>query len=422
MTAVKKISSGRKKAAAKNSLLASDLPEDKKSREGRPFRGQTAFPKAKSFGVYHKIAFSFIFLTLVLLAVIFYFSFIKVKIVILPKPEEMSGELTVDVYDQDKKVEEAANILSGLVREAEVSQTKDFPASGAEILGQEVTGKVTIINNYNKNQPLVATTRLLSPEGKLYRLRSTVNVPAGGSAEAEVYADQAKEEMAIGPATFTIPGLWSGLQDKIYAQSQEAFSYQEKIRRKISQEDIDQAVASLRDSLLSQAQAEIARQYPGYDLMAYEINLNSLEQKVDGKVGEEKDSFSVTMKTKVAAALFNISQDGKEKLSDLARENLSSLLPANKEIASVKDFTCVLESYDLTAGRGTVKVNFQGTAALKSGAAVIDKNKLLGLTRAEAENYLKNIPEISGFKITFSPNWVKRVPSLADRVEVEVKN
>lgn len=81
------------------------------------------------------------------------------------------------------------------------------------------TGVVTLSNRTASDQPLVATTRLLSDEGVLFRLRDATEIPAGGSVDATVYADEAGSAGNVGPSHFTIPGLPTSLQDDIDAAS-----------------------------------------------------------------------------------------------------------------------------------------------------------------------------------------------------------
>ena len=81
------------------------------------------------------------------------------------------------------------------------------------------TGVVTLSNRTSSDQPLVATTRLLSDDGVLFRLRDSTEVPAGGSVDAAVYADEAGSGGNIGPSHFTIPGLPTSLQDDIDGES-----------------------------------------------------------------------------------------------------------------------------------------------------------------------------------------------------------
>ena len=85
-------------------------------------------------------------------------------------------------------------------------------------------GTVRVVNNSTSSIKLVKTTRLLAPNGKLYRLASDVNVPAGQEATAIAYADQNGSSYAISATRFTIPGLSAGMQSSIYAISDAAFA------------------------------------------------------------------------------------------------------------------------------------------------------------------------------------------------------
>lgn len=374
--------------------------------------------KDNSFGLYRKIAISFIVLTVMLIAVIFYFSFTKVSIIIVPKQVKVSGDLTIDIFDQSKNANLAEGVITGIVKQVEVEQTKTYKATGKKILGQEVTGKVTIINNYNKNQPLVATTRLLSPDNKLFRIKETINVPAGGQVEVEVYTDEASQAMAIGPSNFIIPGLWAGLQDKIFGQSKEAMQYKEKVKMVIEQSDIDAGVKDLKEDLISRAKEQIGASFKDYEQVLYEIDNNSITQKLGSKVGEEKDNFSISMKTMVSVIAFK-----DDKIFDLAKQKLISSLADDKELVEFnkKDVNYSLNSYNLETGIASISAVFSGRSVLKQNATVIDKNKLLGLTSDQLSQYLENIPEISTYQISFFPRFIKKVPELVDRIQVEIK-
>jgi len=374
--------------------------------------------KIRSLGLYRKIAISFIVLTVVLLIVIFYFSFIKVVITLIPSQERLSSELIIDIYDKEAKAAAAKSAITGIVKQIEIEQTKTKQASGSEILGEEVTGKVMLINNYNKNQPLVATTRLLSPDNKLFRIKNTVNVPANGQIEVEVYADEPSQDMAIGPTSFTIPGPWAGLQDKIYAENKEAMKFAQKVKKYIKQSDIDEAVTELKDSLLAKAKSEIGQTYKDYDQVIYDIDNNSITQQVGGKVGEEKEEFSLTMKTKVTVVAFK-----DDKVLELARAKLASTLPDDKELIEfTKDnISYSVNKHNLEQNKASVKTSFAGKMIIKEDASIIEKDKLLGLTKEQLADYLSSFSEIAGFDIKFSPAFIKKVPNLEKRIRIEVE-
>lgn len=78
------------------------------------------------------------------------------SIFLIPKQERLSGNLIIDVFDKDKKAVKAeggAEIL-GEVEQVEIEETKTYYAGGIDVIGEEVTGKVTIINNYNKKSAI----------------------------------------------------------------------------------------------------------------------------------------------------------------------------------------------------------------------------------------------------------------------------
>ena len=372
----------------------------------------------RSLGLYRKIAVSFIILTAILLAVIFYFSFVKVTITLIPAKEHLSGNLMIDVYDKSKRSIAGGGAIIGAVKQINAEQIKAYQAGGIEVIGEEVTGTVTIINNYNKNQPLVATTRLLSSDNKLFRLKRTVNAPAGSQIEVEVYADEPGQDMAVGPTRFTIPGLWAGLQDKIYGESKEPMKYSKKVKKYIQQIDIDSAVKDLKQSLLEKAKIEIGKTYKDYDQVIYDIDNNSIVQQIDGKVGDEVEEFTILAKTMVTVVAFD-----SEKIYELAQQKLISALPDDKELLefSANDISYNLSSYNISQSIASLDVNFIGKMVITGEADVIDPSKVLGLTRQQLDNYLIDAPEIAGYEVKFMPSWIKKVPNLVDRIEIKIK-
>lgn len=368
--------------------------------------------------IYGRIAFSFIALTLILAAAVLYFGLAKLTIIIIPAQEKITDSSTVEIISRTSGAELAPEQIYGVVKQVPVEQLREFSAGGKEILGQEVSGQVTIINNYIKNQPLVATTRLLSADNKLFRLKNTVNVPAGGRLEAEVYADVAEPAMAVGPGKFTIPGLWAGLQDKIYAQSKEPMKYSQKIKYFIEQSDIDNAVKELKNDLLANAKNKVKEAYRDYAQSIFAVDNNSIGQEVSGKVGEPKEKFSLKMKIMVTVVAFN-----DEEIYNQVKAKLAAALADDKEISKFnkEDMSYALESFSLSQASAVIKVDSTAQATLKDDTKVIKKNNLAGLSYEELRVYLNSLPEVAGYQIKFFPSFVKKAPSLVDRIKVEIK-
>jgi len=376
------------------------------------------FKSNESKNIYKKIAVSFIVLTLILVAAVLYFGFSKLTIVIIPSQEKITNASTIEIVNQASNSTLTLNQAYGIVKEMPVEQTKEFVASGKEILGEEVVGKVIIFNNYTKNQPLVATTRLLTNDNKLFRLKNTVNVPAGGKIEAEVYADIAKPEMAIGPSKFILPGLWAGIQDKIYAESKEAMKYSQKTKYKITQSDIDNAVSQLKNDLLANAEKQAGQTYKDYTKALFKVDNNSVVQEVSGKVGEEKEKFSIKVKVMVAVVAFN-----DDEIYNQIKAKLTEELADDKEISKFdkQDVIYTLVSFDIAQTTAIVSVDSTAQASLKDSAKIIKKNNLTGLNFEQLKTYLNGLPEVAGYQINFSPSFIKKAPDLVDRIEVKIK-
>lgn len=369
----------------------------------------------RSVSVYRKIAYFFVALVAALLVFIFFFSVVKTTIVLIPDQERVQNNVVFDIYDQSLSGA-GEKAIKGIVKKVDLEDEKDFPATGKKVIGQEAVGKVIIYNNYNKNQPLVATTRLLSSDNKLFRIKETVNVPAGGSAEAEIYADDPTPESEIGPSRFSIPGLWAGLQDKIYAESKEGVVYQKKTQNLVTKEDVDGAIRELKQSLTEKAQAQLTGDVQ-FSEVIYNVDENSITTDVDAKVDEEKDGFKVKIKGSVVVVAF----DGKQAL-DLAKQKLNNSVSTNEEILSFsEDIDYALTNFDLQQGTASINATFEGKVSLKENSQIINKEKIVGLKKDQLEAYLSSLSGISGYEVKFYPSFIKKVPKLTDRIDVQIK-
>lgn len=383
--------------------------------------GEEVEPRTrKSVNLYRRLVWRFIALTIVLLLVVFYFSFSQLTIVLSPKGETINDNLLLKVVPAGVASENAETDfreqVSGTAKEVSVSEEKTFPATGEEFIGDEIYGQVKIINNSNKSQALVATTRILSPDNKLFRLKDPVNVPAGGEVAVNIYADKPSEEMAIGATNFTIPGLWLGLQDKIYAKSSADFVYRQKVKNYIKASDIESAMQEMNNLLLAKAKGSETKINSGEGVLYEALNPSSFE--TDAKISEAKDSFTVKARGSLVIVTFS-----KDEVAKLAAAKLSLLVPDDKELVdySPANIAYTFDNYDSKTGTATIKASFNGTMVLKNNTEIIDKKQLVNLNRQQLENYLKTFPEIKSYEFKFSPSFINRAPRLPERIHVEIK-
>lgn len=373
-----------------------------------------------SLKLYRNIVLIFVAAAVVLAVGIGYFTLVSVTITIIPNQENMSNNIIFDVYDTEKNQEIANNAIPGVVRKVSIDTEKTYTATGEEVIGQEAIGTAKLINNYEKNQPLVATTRLLSADGKLFRIKNTVNVPAGGSIDVEIYADQPSPEMAIGPTRFTIPGLWAGLQDKIYAQSEKEVVYQQKVKKHVASEDIENSKRDLKQEIANKAKEQIQDTYKEFGQVIYSVDDSSVSSKIDAKVGDEKEEFSGKMSADVIVVAFN-----DEKAKELAKQKFILSLPENKESMNFNSDSLIyaLNTTDFSKGIASLNATFEGKVTLKDDYGIVDTSKILGLNKDQLEAYLSGLPDIAGHEVKFSPSFMWKVPKYIEpsKIKVEIK-
>lgn len=398
----------------------------------------------KTSRLYRRLAIKFIVLTAFLLAVIAYFSFSKLTIYITPKTEDLNASLNVTVSggeSSDSQSDSSTEIINittavtsdeeemetsgannprvkGDIREIKVSAVKTYEVKGGEVVGQEIKGKVKLINNYLKDQPLVAKTRLLSPDNKLFRLKNAVLIPAGGEVEAEIYSDEASPELAISATRFIIPGLWAGLQDKIYAESEEAFIYQDQRKSIVKSEDLESARQEMDGLLMAKAKEQVLNNFDDKWALTYQLDPKQSSTTADAKSGDLKTEF--TLKSEATVLVIAVLKDPLEKL---LQARLSLDISDDKELISFNKeaMTYSLEGYDASKKEAILKIQARGFMSLKADSRVIDRGKLINLSRDQIKEYLNNFPEISAYELKFSPSFISKAPSLVDRIKIEIQ-
>ncbi len=377
---------------------------------------------------YRKIAFVFVALVGVLAILAAYFVLSRAEITVTIAKEPVSVDFIADLKETVSENPAGPSVavpgaaaISGKVAEMTVSGSKEYPTSGKKTAEGEAGGTVTIFNNYNKNQPLVATTRLLSPEGLLFRLKNRVDVPAGGKVpNVEVYADPPSDAAAkLGPTKFIIPGLWAGLQDKIYAQSFSSMHGGTGEVQFVTQTDLDNAYNDLTEELSGQVMENLKKEMPSAGEILGKVVIKEISEKRSTlKAGATGDKFTVNLKMKVVGVVFY-----RRDIEKLAHDQLNIKVPTDKELVNVNynDLTFLVEKYDIKSGEANIMVHLAGEMALKADSQIFDKDKFIGFSKEKIIQYLSIYPEIERITIKFSPFWVKKVPQMKSNIKIIIK-
>src|SRR3989344_541404 len=112
-------------------------------------------------GFYRTIAVTFLVVTLVLLGVIIFFTSKKATIVVVAKTDNKNVNLDINLVKQ--KTDGSA--IVGIVTTTEFKWTQKYFPTGNKTTDGLAVGSVILYNDTGFAQPLVKTTRLLTPAG-----------------------------------------------------------------------------------------------------------------------------------------------------------------------------------------------------------------------------------------------------------------
>lgn len=362
--------------------------------------------------LYKKIATLFIVLTVGLVVFLLYFSLTYAYVTINPKVNAVSYDFNAVITDNEELIDSRKGVFKGETKQYDIEKTSTFDTTGVKQVRADSTGKVTIINNNSKDQALIATTRLLTSKNELLRIKTGVTVPAGGRTEAEYYQDDKAQEIGLDIGQrLTIPGLSEALQAVVYAEVLEIAGGESKEVRYVAKEDLDSSLQKVVEEIKS----EVAALIPAGTSSIIDVKVT--DKTFTKLVGEDADTFSVTVK----ASVTEVRVPTKE-ISSYAQGLLESNLHADSELYDGAGFgiAYTLDEYNKERSLSQISGVVSSGAILRAQSSALQKQKLAGLSREEVIAYLSSVPEIEKVTVNFFPFWIKKVPTLADHIIVEV--
>lgn len=369
--------------------------------------------------LYRKIAYSFLGVTLAVIAVILYFSLATATIRIIPVRNDFPFDFLLTLKPDGESLELVDNqvIVDGKIFETTKEIIQEFETTVvSDGEPAKAGGAVTLINKSSRSQPLVATTRLLSKEGVLFRMVSGATVPANGEIDVKVLADKPGRDGEIGPSEFIIPGLNPDRQKDISGISLLKMTGGTKSARMFSEADLKTAQETLSQEIAKQALVQWSADLPGsLKILEPSIYSEVLSAKADQKLNAKVDAFNLTLKARVVAVAVS-----ENEIYKLALKKMKTAVPKDYELNRVDEssFKYATEKYDLKNGTLTLRVNLAGKTQLRSNSPILDRNKLSGQLADEAIKYLKTLPGIAEVDIKLQPFWLKKIPLLRDHIRI----
>ncbi len=357
----------------------------------------------------------FVIVTVLLVGVIIYFSASRAVIGIVPKGKTVETDFVADVATDGGGNQ--AEVFQGVLKEMELVGELEGDATGSQILNGNTIGKVTLFNKRPEAQTLVKTTRLLSKDNVLLRLTNQVVIPANGQIEADVYADNPNSFQEMAPTSFIIPGLWEGIQDKVYAQNKSALKSTGTAVKVVKDVDITRVEEELTNKLYDQAIEQFKKQAPDQNFVTFVVSKKVIEKQVVPAAETVQDKVKVSLKVSVALVAIN-----QNEIVNKAGERLKGVVPTGYDLMNldVDKFVYTVQAFDEQKKTANVKVHVIGEAVVKADNEIFNKDKIAGLSPKGVELYLSNFEEVEAVSVELSPFWVKKVPGLRDHIEIVV--
>jgi len=368
----------------------------------------------------------FFLLALILLAC--YFMFQRAELVVWPKTEDviLKEKLTVA---ENESYNFSNKIISGTIVAEPKEVPQEFPATGKTSKETKAEGIIRVYNGYSTSpQDLIATTRFVSAEGKLFRSVERVTVPGGkyekgklepGSIDVKVQADQPGVEFNIEPSIFSIPGFaGTSRYTAFYGKSFEAMKGGMKGEvSQITQQDLDNAEKVLTEKLLNEVEVSLEKKIPdGFIFISDAVKKDLSKTTFSKNVGEEGNSFLATRKITIKTLVIN-----KTDLENFAKEVILASSGGNKKIyeesLSINYFP---ETINLEKGRIVLNLDFSAKVYSEVNFKELG-GKIAGKKLNEAEEILRSDPQLIKSDLKLWPPWPKKLPKDTDRIKIKLR-
>lgn len=388
-------------------------------------------PKARISALSARLGLVLLILTVLLGGVIIYFVLGTTTITIAREAIPVEANVTIRLIQAEESAADEAEFseipgIAAVLATETVTITDTFtPADEPQQSEQQATGSVTLYNNWSQEQPLAATTRLLSESGVLFRIPERVDVPAGGSVTTPIVADEPGAGGEIGPSRFTLPGLWQGLQDKIYAISTEPTTGGVVGVTVLTEDDIRTAENTLKERAEEATRgAMLALEIPqkGFTLAEHSIQHAITKTERDAEPGEQVESFTMSQTEEVTGVFLDmdtLQTIMRQKLS----ENLTSAIAPRDQYALTDEMVTVTFTFpdETITLPYEMTVVIAGNAMLTEDAEALKANQIVSYSRPRIEEYFADVEGVASVDVRFSPFWVTRAPANPNQITVKVQ-
>lgn len=350
----------------------------------------------------------------------------KATVELWPKKGNMEETIRVLVGSAGSE----KNFVQGEILEVEKAVSRSFSVQGKKLKATKAQGVIKAYNNYSDApQTLVATTRFISNDGKLFRTLKRAVIPGGhydggklvaGVVDIEVVADQPGQDYNIDASTFSIPGFaGTAKYTSFYAKSSEPMKggAKEEVSY-VVQDDLDEAKKSLTEIVLSETEVLLKDSISSGKYISIEkaISKEAADFTSSAKLGEETDNFSAQVKVKARAIVFK-----EQALKDFSKNYLlGKLLLQEKLIDASLNAEYSLKTVDWDKNEITLELVISGQSHALPEETLL-KETIKNKSLEEVGKILNGFTSIERVEVQLWPFWVSLIPDDLKRIDIVLR-
>ena len=348
-----------------------------------------------------------------------YLKLLETRIEIWPVKERWDFKEELRVSTSFSAPDLNSKTIPGKIMEDVQELSQQFDATGKSSQEEKAQGTIKVYNQYNLPQILIAKTRFLSADGKLFRSKERVSVPTGGAVDVAVEAAEAGEDYNIGPTKFSVPGLaGSPRYTSVYGESFAAMAGGRTSEApQVTASDIEKAKESLRAALLQGGSQKIRYKLTG-DTVLFDGALMQEEGDIESLAasGAQVARFNVRGSLKSRGLVFQ-----KKDMEQFVRDFVGARIPEGKTY-NQKSLTIqfTLKDIDWDNKRMATEVAFSVDLYPLINPDDI-KSSVSGKKYQEAQDIIANDSRVSRAAIKFWPLPAAKVSDNKDKIKITLR-
>lgn len=321
------------------------------------------------------------------------------------------------------KIDPIGNVIPAQIFTTQKNVTQPFPASGKSNVSQKAQGTLTIYNAYSSApQDLVATTRFVTPDGKIFRLVNNVTVPGAqivngkvtpSSIAVPVVADQPGPLYNLGPVEkLTIPGFqgspkYDAFYGAIAGTTSGGFVGQRAVP---TAADIAFAKTKVTAVLQTALQGNLSATYPrNFKILDGATSIQITKLTV-GTSTDQAGNFNIFGEATLQAIGFD---------ETLLKSYLLGLAQSEEASSTFSVLNVDYSNVQANFSKGQVAFALAAQGSLEPLFSPGDfAQSLIGKSLGDTRAAIAALPELADGKISVWPMWLWRMPSDEKKIEV----